>query len=112
MFTCIIALHFFLVVPPSPPLIIVASPIIQEMSAELAMVVIEWIPPTDDGGAGVDNYTINISPFTQLSATDATSTTVTITVDYNVNYTLNIVATNCAGNSVPDNHSFSVRKFC
>ena len=82
------------------------------MFAESAIVVIEWTPPTDDGGADVDNYTVNISPSTQLSANVVTTTNVTVTADYNVNYTLSIVATNCAGDSVPTNHMFSVRKFC
>ena len=63
------------------------------------MVSVQWDPPVDNGGTDDLNYIVNISPSTQLSATLVTSTTVTITADYNVNYVLSIVATNCAGNS-------------
>ena len=72
---------------------------------------IEWNPPVNNGGADIRDYTVSISPSTQLSATVVTSTDVTVTADYNVNYTLSIVATNCAGNSNPAVYMFSVRKF-
>ena len=55
----------------------------------------------NNGGADIHNYTVSVSPYTQLSATVVTSTNVTVTAEYNVNYTLSIVATNCAGNSSP-----------
>ena len=61
--------------------------------------------------ADIHNYTVSVSPSTQLSATVATSTNVTVTAEYNVNYTLSIVATNCAGNSDPAFYMFSIRKF-
>ena len=72
---------------------------------------IEWNPPVNNSEADIHNYTVNISPSTQLSATVVTSTTVNVTADYNVNYTLSIVATNCAGNSDPAVYMFTVRKF-
>ena len=71
----------------------------------------EWNPPDNNGGADVVNYTVNISPSTQLSANVVTSTTVNVTADYNVNYTLIILATNCAGSSAPSVYTFSVCKF-
>ena len=72
---------------------------------------IEWNPPVNNSEVDIHNYTVNISPFTQLSATVAISTTVNVTAEYNVNYTLSIVATNCAGNSDPAVYMFAVRKF-
>ena len=72
---------------------------------------IEWNPPVNNSDADTHNYTVSVSPSTQLSATVVTSTTVNVTAEYNVNYTLSIVATNCAGNSDPAVYVFFVRKF-
>ena len=106
-------MEFFniLVDPPSPP-VIIDVPSSQQRSAESVIVTIEWNPPVNSSGADIHNYTVNISPFAQLSVTVVTSTTVNVTAEYNVNYTLSIVATNCAGNSDPAVYMFSVRKFC
>ena len=108
-----ILMDFFnvLVDPPSPP-IIIDVPSSQQRSAESVVVTIEWNPPVNNGGADIHNYTVSVSPSTQLSATVVTSTTVNVTTEYNVNYTLSIVATNCAGNSDPAVYIFSVGKFC
>ena len=73
---------------------------------------IEWNPPVNNGGADIRDYTVSVSPSTQLSATVVTSTNVNVTAEFNVNYTLSIVATNCAGNSDPAVYVFSVGKFC
>ena len=72
---------------------------------------IEWNPPVNSSGADIHNYTVSVSPSTRLSATVVTSTVVNVTAEYNVNYTLSIVATNCAGNSDPAVYMFSIRKF-
>ena len=100
-----------LVDPPSPPVIIDVTRS-QQRFAESVIVTIEWNPPVNSSGADIDNYTVSVSPSTQLSATVVTSTNVTVTAEYNVNYTLNIVATNCAGSSDPAVYVFSVGKFC
>ena len=73
---------------------------------------IEWNPPVNNSEADIHNYTVSISPSSKLLATVVTSTIVTVTAEYNVNYTLSIVAANCAGNSDPVVYMFSVRKFC
>ncbi len=62
-------------------------------------VTIGWDPPTESGGRDDLTYTVTVSPLAQLSATVLTSTTVTATAQYNVDYTVSVVATNCAGNS-------------
>ena len=72
---------------------------------------IEWNPPVNSSEADIHNYTVSVSPSAQLSATVVTSTNVTVTAEYNVNYNLSIVATNCAGNSDPAVYVFSIRKF-
>ena len=68
-----------------------------------------WDPPTDNGGRDDLTYTMTISPPAQLSATVVTSTSVTVSaVDYNEDYTVSVVATNCAGNSTAEEYSFRV----
>ena len=52
---------------------------------------------------------MTISPPAQLSATVVTSTSVTVSAaDYNEDYTVSVVATNCAGNSTAEEYSFRV----
>ena len=94
----------------SPPLNII-GPTSQQYTENFLKVTIEWSPPVDNGGTTIVNYTVNISPSAQLSATVGPSTTVNVTADYNVNYALSIVATNCAGNSDPAVYTFSISKF-
>ena len=78
-------------------------------SAEGASVSVQWDPPTDSGGRDDLTYTVTISPPAQLSATVVTSTSVTVSAaDYNENYTVSVVATNCAGNSTVEEYSFRV----
>ena len=81
---------------------------IQSSTPDVAIVSVEWSPPTDDGGRDELNYSVSISPSTQLSAAVVTSTNVTVTADYNVNYTLSIVATNCGGDSTTVDYLFSI----
>ena len=73
---------------------------------------VQWDPPTDDGGRDDLNYTVTISPQAQLSATVVTSTSVNVSAaDYNKDYTVSVVATNCAGNSTAEEYSFRVGEF-
>ena len=70
---------------------------------------VQWDPPTDNGGRDDLTYTVTISPPAQFSATVVTSTSVTVsTADYNEDYTVSVVATNCAGNSTAEEYSFRV----
>ena len=92
---------------PSPPVNISHS--IQSSSAEGASVSVQWDPPSDNGGRDDLTYTVTISPPAQLSATVVTSTSVTVSAaDYNEDYTVSVVATNCAGNSTAEEYSFRV----
>ena len=69
---------------------------------------IQWVRVDE-----VDTYTVTILPLAQLSATVVTSTSVTVSAaDYNVDYTVSVVATNCAGNSTAGAYSFRVGEFC
>ena len=79
---------------PSPPL--TPSSTVQHYSQDSVTLTVQWQPPQDDGGASV-NYTITVSP--GLSPVTTSGTSVPVTVAYNVNYTVSIVATNCNGNS-------------
>ncbi len=69
---------------------------------------IGWDSPTESGGRDNLTYTVTISPPAQLSATVLTSTSVTVTDQYNVNYTVSVVATNCAGNSITVEYNFRI----
>ena len=81
-------------------------------SAEGACVSVQWDSPTDNGGRDDLTYTVTISPLAQLSATVVTSTSVTVSAaDYNEDYTVSVVATNCAGNSTAEEYSFRVGEY-
>ena len=81
-------------------------------SAEGASVSVQWDPPTDNGGRDDLTYTVTISPPAQLSATVVTSTSTTVSAaDYNEDYTVSVVATNCAGNSTAEEYSFRIGEF-
>ena len=70
---------------------------------------VQWDPPTDNGGRDDLTYTVTISPLAQLSTTVVTSTSVTVSAaDYNEDYIVSVVATNCAGNSTAEEYSFRV----
>ena len=69
---------------------------------------IDWDLPAETGGKDDLTYTVTISSLTQLSATVLTSTSVTVTTQYNVDYTVSVVATNCAGNSTTAEYSFRI----
>ena len=92
--------------PPGPPSIMFHST--ANSSVDAVSVTVEWDPPTDNGGRDDLTYTVTVSPPTQLSATVLTSTSVTVTAQYNVDYTVNIVTTNCAGNSTTGQYNFII----
>ena len=59
------------------------------------MVTLQWDAPV---GSAVDNYSIAVSPIPLSGAPFSTTVTqTTITLQYNVNYTLQITAVNCIG---------------
>ncbi len=94
--------------PPGPPSTIRHS--ISSSSAVEVSVSVQWYPPTETGGGDDLTYTVTISPPAQLSATVFTSTSVTVTAQYNVDYTASVVATNCAGNSTTAGYNFTIGK--
>ena len=104
--TCI---HYLLyTVPPSPPQRVSHS--VESSSADEVSVTVGWDSPTETGGRDDLTYTVTISPPAQLSATVLTSTSVTVTAQYNVDYNVSVVATNCAGNSTTAEYSFMIGK--
>ncbi len=90
--------NIYFVATPSP--LTGLSNSISSSSVDGVNVTIGWDSPTESGGRDNLTYTVTISPPAQLSATVLTSTSVTVTDQYNVNYTVSVVATNCAGNSI------------
>ncbi len=76
-------------------------------SANEVNVTVGWVPPTDTDDL---IYTVTVSPPAQLSATVLTSTSATVTAQYNVDYAVNVVATNCAGNSTTAEYNFMIGK--
>ncbi len=95
--------------PPGPPSTIRHS--ISSSSANEVSVTIGWNPPTETGGRDDLNYTVTVASPAQLSATVLTSTSVTVTAQYNVDYTVSVVATNCAGNSTTADYNFRVGEY-
>ena len=82
---------------------------VQGSSAEGASVSVQWDPPTDNGGRDDLTYTVTISPPAQLSATVVTSTSVTVSSNYNEVYTVSVVAQSCAnGTSMAGRYTFNV----
>ncbi|XP_064403419.1 mucin-2-like [Halichondria panicea] len=94
---------------PRPPSI--RHSILSSSSNEVS-VSVQWDPPTETGGRDDLTYTVTISPPAQLSATVLTSTSVTVTAQYNVDYTVSVVATNCAGNSTAAEYNFRIGNYC
>ncbi|XP_064403073.1 uncharacterized protein LOC135348703 [Halichondria panicea] len=95
-----------LVDPPGPPSTIRHSTL--SSSADAVSVSVQWDPPTEIDGRDDLTYTVTISPLAQLSATVLTSTSATVTAQYNVDYTVSVVATNCAGNSTTAEYNFRI----
>ncbi len=94
--------------PPGPPSTIRHS--ISSSSADAVSVSVQWDPPTETGGRDDLTYTVTISPPAQLFASVLTSTSVTVTAQYNVDYTVCVVGTNCAGNSTTAEYRFRIGK--
>ncbi len=69
---------------------------------------IGWDPPTESGSRDDLTYIVTILPPAQLSATVLTSTSVTVTAQYNVDYTVSVVVINCAGNSTTAEYNFTI----
>ena len=105
IYTTIIQDLYF-VATPSPPTGLSDS--ISSSSVDEVNVTIGWDPPTESGGRDELTYTVTISPPAQLSVTVLTSTSVTVTAQYNVDYTVSVVATNCAGNSTTAEYNFRI----
>ncbi len=81
---------------------------VEHCSANEVSVFVQWDPPNETSGRDDFTYTVTISPPAQLSATVLTSTSVTVTAQYNVDYTVSVVATNCAGNSTTAEYNFRI----
>ena len=95
--------------PPGPPSAV--RHFILSSSANKVSVSVQWNPTTETGGRDDPTYTVTISPPAQLSATVFTSISVTVTAQYNVDYTVSVVATNCAGNSTTAEYNFRIGKY-
>ncbi len=95
--------------PPGSPSTIrhsIASSLAYEVN-----VTVGWDPPTETGGRDDLTYTVTVSPPAQLSATVLTSASVTVTAQYNVDYTVSVVAINCAGNSTTTEYNFRIGEY-
>ena len=84
--------------PPAAPSGVMA--INKQFTKTGASVNITWSNST----GGADNYTVNVTPPImsgpgQLSDFTTTDTSLLLMIDYNVNYTINITAQNCAGSN-------------
>ncbi|XP_064403084.1 uncharacterized protein LOC135348714 [Halichondria panicea] len=91
---------------PDPPSNVRQS--VLSSSADEVRVYVQWDPPTETGGRDDLTYTVTVSSPVQLSATVLTSTSVTVIAQYNVDYTVSVVATNCAGSSTTTDYNFTI----
>ncbi len=91
---------------PDPPSNVRQS--VLSSSADEVRVSVQWDPPTETGGRDDLTYIVTVSPPVQLSATVLTSTSVTVIAQYNVDYTVSVVATNCAGSSTTTDYNFTI----
>ena len=62
---------------------------------ETSLVTLQWGPPSDNGGDEVDSYNLTVSG--GISRSVITDTTASIELSYNVDHTVRVSATNCAG---------------
>ena len=72
-------------------------------NTDSSTITIQWDSLQSSGGSGVDNYTVSVAPG-PLSG-DASLTVmdkmIELILNYNVQYTVSVVATNCRGSSGP-----------
>ena len=81
--------------PPAAPSGVMATN--KQFTKTGASVNVSW-----STSRGADNYTVNVTPPImpgQLSDFTTTDTSLLLMLDYNVNYTINITAQNCAGSN-------------
>ena len=66
----------------------------------ISIVTLQWTPPEYTGGVDI-NYVLTVSPrpVTSESTFTTLSSNTGITVSYNIQYNITIIAENCAGSS-------------
>ena len=87
--------------PPNPPQNVMIMKSIN--NTDNSTVTIQWDSPQANGGAAVDNYTVSVTPMPLSGDPIVTvmGTMIELILNYNVQYTVSVMATNCAGNSDP-----------
>ena len=78
---------------PSPPRTPTST--VQRYGRDNVTLTVQWQPPQYDGGAPV-SHNITVS---SVGTFTTSGTSVPVTVPYNVNHTVSVVATNCNGSS-------------
>ena len=68
-------------------------------------VLLEWARPLSDGGVGISNYTATLRSPYSLHTYISTQNKLYLMLLYNQMHTLQIIATNCAGEGPPANIS-------
>ena len=94
--------------PPSLP----RNPMLEfDNRTNTSVVTLQWAPPTSTGGVDI-SYVLTVSPPPVSGSTVTTQTSTDITVSYNIQYSVNIRATNCAGSSQDTTVMFELGKHC
>ena len=87
--------------PPIPPENLMITESIN--NTDSSTVTIQWESLETSEGAGVDNYTVSVAPGPLSGDPSLTvmDTMIELVLNYNVQYTVSVVATNCEGTSDP-----------
>ena len=92
--------YYYSIESPSPPKNITTM---RSIANDNVSVILEWNPPSDNGGAPITNYQLFINASEVLRSN---VTMVTIVLDLEEDYLIQVRAINCAGES--DNASLSI----
>ena len=83
--------------PPAAPSGVTTTLTNKQFTKTGASITVTW-----SASRGADNYTVNVTPATmtgQISDFTTTDTSLQLMLEYNVNYSINITAKNCAGSN-------------
>ena len=96
--------------PPVPASPVISNESIVTGDSHGVAIMLEW---TSSDASVVDRYIINISPpIESVSSFTTANTSIQLFIQYNQDYNISVVATNCAGNSATTLTDVKIGKMC